>query len=79
MLQRVAFGKVKAEFENSHIHDMHTPEYLAWAPMLALIVALGVVPSLIFRVTDGPVKDTTVAHVEQRSTAANPEAAAEHP
>jgi NADH-quinone oxidoreductase subunit M len=67
MLQRVAFGTVKPEFEHEHIHDMHVPEYVAWTPMLVLIVALGVVPSLIFRVTDGPVHKTTVANVEQRA------------
>jgi NADH-quinone oxidoreductase subunit M len=55
MLQRVAFGTVKPEFEHAHIHDLHVPEWLAWTPMLLLIVALGVYPNLIFRVTDGTV------------------------
>src|SRR6185295_16682202 len=41
MLQRVAFGTPKSEFEHAHIHDMHVPEYLAWAPLLILIIALG--------------------------------------
>jgi NADH-quinone oxidoreductase subunit M len=66
MLQRVAFGTVKAEFEHEHIHDMHGPEYLAWTPILVLIVLLGVVPGIVFRVTDKPVQKVTVAHVEQR-------------
>src|SRR4051812_11207751 len=60
MLQRIDFGVVKAEFEHAHIHDMHIPEYLAWAPLLILIVALGVYPHLLFHVTDGAVKAVTL-------------------
>jgi NADH-quinone oxidoreductase subunit M len=61
MLQRVAFGLVKPEFERAHVHDMHVPEYLAWVPMLLLIVALGVYPHLLFRVTDDAVRHVTSA------------------
>ncbi len=39
MFQRVAMGKVKPEFENAHIHDVHVSEWVAWAPLLLLIVA----------------------------------------
>jgi len=60
MLQRVDFGTVKGEFEHAHIHDVHIPEYLAWAPLLILIVALGVYPHLLFHITDGAVKAVTV-------------------
>jgi NADH-quinone oxidoreductase subunit M len=59
MLQRVAFGTVKPEFEHEHLHDVHVPEYVAWVPMLLLIVALGVYPHLLFRVTDDAVKGVT--------------------
>ena len=59
MLQRVAFGTVRPEFEREHVHDVHVPEYLAWVPMLLLIVALGVYPHLLFRVTDDAVKGVT--------------------
>ncbi len=55
MFQRVAMGKVKAEFEHAHIHDVHGPEWVAWVPLLALIVALGIYPQLIFKMTDLPV------------------------
>jgi NADH-quinone oxidoreductase subunit M len=58
MLQRVAFGTVKDEWKDHHIHDMEWPEYLAWTPMLALIVALGVYPNLLFGVMDESVKAT---------------------
>jgi NADH-quinone oxidoreductase subunit M len=56
MYQRTAFGLPKAEFANEHIHDLHIPEYLAWTPLLVLIVVLGVLPGLVFDVTDGAVQ-----------------------
>ena len=61
MFQRTAFGTPKEEFAEAHIHDVHTPEWIAWAPLLALIVALGVYPHLLFRVTDGAVQVVTAA------------------
>jgi NADH-quinone oxidoreductase subunit M len=60
MFQRVAFGKVKTEFERAHVHDVHWPEWIAWTPLLIGIVVLGVYPNLIFRITDGAV--TNLAH-----------------
>jgi NADH-quinone oxidoreductase subunit M len=59
MLQRVAFGTVKPDFERKHVHDVHVPEYLAWVPMLLLIIALGVYPNLLFGVTDEAVQTVT--------------------
>ena len=61
MFQRTAFGTPKEEFADAHIHDVHAPEWIAWAPMLALIVALGVYPHMLFRVTDGAVQLVTAA------------------
>jgi NADH-quinone oxidoreductase subunit M len=61
MLQRVAFGKPKAEFESAHVHDLHLPEWIAWTPLLVLIFVLGVYPNLLFDVTDDAV--TGVAKV----------------
>jgi len=55
MFQRVAMGKVKPEFENAHIHDVHVSEWIAWVPLLGLVIALGVYPQLIFKMTDLPV------------------------
>ena len=52
MLQRVAMGKVPAEWEETHVHDVHTPEWIAWTPLLILILVFGVYPHAIFRVTD---------------------------
>jgi NADH-quinone oxidoreductase subunit M len=56
MYQRVGFGVPTAEFEDDpHIHDVTFTEWVAWTPMLILIVVLGVYPNLIFKVTDGAV------------------------
>ncbi|MDP8976278.1 MAG: NADH-quinone oxidoreductase subunit M [Actinomycetota bacterium] len=61
MYQRTAFGTAKEEFAEAHVHDVHVPEWLAWAPLLLLILLLGIFPSLIFRVTDGAVQSVTSA------------------
>jgi NADH-quinone oxidoreductase subunit M len=56
MLQKVAFGLPKPEFADKHVHDVSPYEWAAWVPILLLIVALGVFPNIIFRVTDGAVQ-----------------------
>lgn len=55
MFQRVAFGEVKEEFKDKHIHDVHVTEWLAWSPILVLIVVLGVYPDILFRYFAEPV------------------------
>ncbi len=56
LLQRTAFGTPTEEFaDDPHIHDTVMTEWIAWVPMLILIVVLGFVPSLIFDVTNAPV------------------------
>ncbi len=55
MLQRAAFGTPNKEFADHPVPDMRWPEYLAWTPMLLLIVVLGLFPGLLFGVTDGAV------------------------
>ena len=55
LFQRVAFGTPTEEFEDEHIHDMHLTDYIAWSPMILLIVVLGVYPQLLFGITDGAV------------------------
>lgn len=52
MLQRVAMGTPKAEFAEAHIHDVHVPEWIAWTPLVLLIVALGIYPDLLFDITN---------------------------
>ena len=52
VFQRTAVGTPKEEFAHEHIHDVHAPEWIAWVPMLVLIFVLGIVPGLIFGMTD---------------------------
>ncbi len=78
MLQRVAFGTATAEFEDSHIHDVHVSEYIAWVPLLAAILVFGIFPGLLFGVTNDAVEAVAatagaVAHVAAGPT---PDAAA---
>jgi NADH-quinone oxidoreductase subunit M len=61
MLQKVAFGVPKAEFEHAHIHDVTVFEWVAWTPILLMIVALGVFPNILFHVTDGAVSHMTTS------------------
>jgi NADH-quinone oxidoreductase subunit M len=53
LYQRTAFGTPTEEFASDpHIHDVTTPEWIAWVPLLILIVVLGFLPSLIFDMTN---------------------------
>ncbi len=53
LYQRVAFGTPTEEFaEDPHIHDIETTEWIAWTPLVVLIVVLGFVPAIIFNVTE---------------------------
>jgi NADH-quinone oxidoreductase subunit M len=54
LVQRTAFGTPKEEFADDHVHDVSIPEWIAWAPMLALIVTIGFFPNLVFKVTNDP-------------------------
>jgi NADH-quinone oxidoreductase subunit M len=46
--------------EHEHVHDVHVSEWFAWAPLLALIVALGVYPNIVFKSSDPAVKEVTL-------------------
>lgn len=59
MLQRVAMSRVPAEWSEAHVHDVHVPEWFAWAPLLVFILGLGVYPHALFRLTDGAVQGLT--------------------
>jgi NADH-quinone oxidoreductase subunit M len=65
MLQRVAMGKVPEEWQEAHIHDVHMPEWIAWVPLLVLIVALGMFPGAVFNVTDDAVQVISKAFVAE--------------
>jgi NADH-quinone oxidoreductase subunit M len=63
LYQRTAFGTPTEEFaDDPHIHDVEKPEWIAWTPLLILIVVLGFVPGLIFNVTN-PAVETIAALV----------------
>jgi NADH:ubiquinone oxidoreductase subunit 4 (subunit M) len=47
------------------VHDVSSFEWVAWTPILALIVFLGVWPHAIFHMTDQPVACKTVREYSQ--------------
>ena len=56
LYQRTAFGVPSEEFaDDPHIHDVEGPEWIAWTPLLALILILGVYPNLLFKVSDASI------------------------
>src|SRR5680860_87743 len=59
MLQRVAMGKVRGEFADAPIHDVQPIEWVAWTPLLVLILVLGIFPNLLFETTNGSVTQLT--------------------
>ncbi len=62
LLQRTAFGTPTEEFaDDPEITDVKTTEWIAWAPLLVLIVVLGFLPGLIFDVTNPAVTVIAVA------------------
>lgn len=53
LLQRTAMGNPSEEFaDDPHIVDTNREEWLAWSPLLVLILLFGLVPGLIFNTTD---------------------------
>jgi NADH-quinone oxidoreductase subunit M len=52
LYQRTAFGTPTDEFVDEDIPDVSVSEWIAWTPLLILILAVGVFPNLVFGVTD---------------------------
>ena len=52
LLQRTAFGRPSDEFADEEIPDVTTTEWIAWTPLLILILVLGIYPRLVFETTD---------------------------
>jgi NADH-quinone oxidoreductase subunit M len=58
----VAFGVPSEEFAHDpHIKDVSFTEWVAWTPLLVLIVVLGVFPNLLFNVTNDAVTSSMAA------------------
>ncbi|MYE67814.1 MAG: NADH-quinone oxidoreductase subunit M, partial [Acidimicrobiia bacterium] len=59
MLQKTAFGNAREEFADSpDVNDTTRREWLAWAPLLVLIVVLGFYPRLLHEATDPAVRES---------------------
>jgi NADH-quinone oxidoreductase subunit M len=59
LLQRTAMGEPSAEFaDDPDIRDVQPTEWLAWTPLLIAIVLFGILPGLIFDVTDPAVVES---------------------
>src|SRR6056297_278455 len=55
MLQRVNLGRSLPRWKDAPLDDVMAIEWVAWAPLLLLIIALGVFPRLLFGVQDAAV------------------------
>ncbi|GAC1326105.1 MAG: NADH-quinone oxidoreductase subunit M [Mycobacteriales bacterium] len=56
MLRRVNLGVVPQRWRDVRFADVGTIELAVWAPLLALVLALGLYPRLVLGVTDGAVR-----------------------
>jgi NADH-quinone oxidoreductase subunit M len=55
-IQRVNLGRVPERFAGKPIFDVTAIEWVAWAPLLLLIVVAGLFPKVVLEVTDGAVQ-----------------------
>jgi NADH-quinone oxidoreductase subunit M len=55
MLQRVNFGKVPERWEGKTLQDVTAIEYVSWAPLVVATLILGLVPVLLFGMTNDAV------------------------
>jgi NADH-quinone oxidoreductase subunit M len=55
LLQRINLGKPLARWADEPLEDVMRVEWVSWAPLLILVIALGIFPRLIFGVQDGAV------------------------
>jgi len=57
MLRQVNLGEPKAEWEGHTFQDVDTMEWLAWAPLVVLTLAIGIFPNIVFDSTNDAVID----------------------
>ncbi len=55
-IQRINLGTVPEKFSGKAIFDVQKLEWVAWAPLLVLILVAGLAPKLVLHVTDGAVQ-----------------------
>ncbi len=55
MLRSVNFGDPPAKLLNTELEDVDTYEWIAWAPLVVGIIAIGIFPKLIFGATNDAV------------------------
>jgi NADH:ubiquinone oxidoreductase subunit 4 (subunit M) len=53
----VNLGKIPDRWADKEFADVHPIEMAAWAPLLVLILLLGIVPRILLDVTNGSVVD----------------------
>ena len=70
MLQRVNLGKLPEKWKDAKFADVEPLEWAAWAPLLVLILLLGVAPRLVFDVTGKSVEVLSAAVTGQGSAVA---------
>jgi NADH-quinone oxidoreductase subunit M len=58
LYQRTTFGVPSEEFEKTKIRDVLPTEWVAWLPLLVLILAIGLYPNIVFHATDDAVVQT---------------------
>ena len=63
LYQRTAFGEPSEEFSATPIDDVVVTEWIAWVPLLVLIVAIGIFPNIVFGVTDDAVLSNVLGAV----------------
>ena len=59
MIQRVNMGVLPDRWKESALADTLTVEWVAWVPLLVLVLALGLFPRLVFGTTDNAVQALT--------------------
>jgi NADH-quinone oxidoreductase subunit M len=59
MLQRVNMGTLPERWREAGFSDIVTVEWLAWVPLLLLVVVLGLFPGIVFGMTDETVRTIT--------------------
>jgi NADH-quinone oxidoreductase subunit M len=63
LYQRTAFGEPSDEFASMKVKDVTVIEWLAWTPLLVLILAIGIFPNIVFSVTDDAVLTDTLSAI----------------